>query len=180
VFVSVRACVYLCVTSFCSVNGSCAPLGPCMVLSVTDSSRCVSVSLSVCLSVCVYVYVYVCTMGGAVWFSLFARTEPKHKQDLVKLLQTQGEICAMVSENRACVCGPFSLCVSMYASVFACVCVSLCVCVGRGLFRVERSAGRPPLSMSLSAWLVPCPWLTLGLWPLGGGGGGGGAPGAWG
>ena len=32
--------------------------------------------------------------------SLFARTEPKHKQDLVKLLQSQGEICAMVRGSR--------------------------------------------------------------------------------
>jgi hypothetical protein len=60
VFVSVRACVYLCGTSFCSVNGSCAPLGPCMVLSVTDTSRCVSVSLSVCLSVCLCVCMCMC------------------------------------------------------------------------------------------------------------------------
>ena len=39
-----------------------------------------------------------CVSGGRciVFRSLFARTEPKHKSDLVRLLQSQGEICAMV------------------------------------------------------------------------------------
>ena len=32
--------------------------------------------------------------------SLFARTEPKHKQELVQLLQQQKEICAMVRHSR--------------------------------------------------------------------------------